>query len=69
MRAQEQWICRRCGILSGLLLVAGSLYGPLVVLQLFAFLPIFYLRLVREPGRGGMFLAGLYMGLLYTLPQ
>ncbi|HEV56900.1 MAG TPA: hypothetical protein ENN87_05315 [Phycisphaerales bacterium] len=63
------WSYRLAGVWGGLLLCAGNLYGPLVVLQLAAFVPLLVLAVRRRPGREALFLAGLYMGLAYSLPQ
>ena len=66
---QTLWSYRLAGLAGGLLLCAGHLYGPLAVLQLGAFVPVLTLAARRQPGREALFLAGLYMGLGYSLPQ
>ena len=66
---QTLWSYRLAGLAGGLLLCAGHLYGPLAVLQLGAFVPVLMLAARRQPGREAPFLAGLYMGLGYSLPQ
>lgn len=63
------WSYRLAGVWGGLCLCAGNLHGPLVILQLAAFLPVLVLAVRRQPGREALFLAGLYMGLAYSLPQ
>lgn len=62
------WRYRLAGITGGLLLAAGQFWGPLCVLQLFAFVPALMLC-VRDKKAGSAALAGLYMGIAYTLPQ
>jgi len=60
---------RLAGIVSGLLLMAGNLYPNLVWLQIIALVPILYLCANEKVRRPPVIIAGLYMGLAYTLPQ
>jgi apolipoprotein N-acyltransferase len=61
--------CRLLGVVGGVLLMAGNVYGPLAIFGLFAFVPIFSLAMSKDVRFGDIGLAGLYMGLAYTLPQ
>jgi apolipoprotein N-acyltransferase len=59
---------RIAGFAGGLLLAAGQFWGPACVLQLAALLPVMVFCLKdRKPTWAAM--AGLYMGLAYTIPQ
>lgn len=69
MYSSRAFYCRLLGGLGGVLLMAGNVYGPMAVLGLFAFMPIFSLALSRNGRFADIGLAGLYMGLAYTLPQ
>ncbi|MBN1816641.1 MAG: hypothetical protein JW828_04725 [Sedimentisphaerales bacterium] len=68
-RSNEEWVYRAAGCGGGLLLAAGNLWGILAPLQLTGFLPVLLVDKTYKPGRQGLFLMGLYMGLAYTLPQ
>jgi apolipoprotein N-acyltransferase len=59
---------RLAGIIGGFLLTAGQFFGFLCVLQLFALVPLMLLCLHDKRPRWAM-LAGMYMGLAYTIPQ
>ena len=59
---------RLAGIIGGFLLTAGQFFGFLCVLQLFALVPLMLLCLHDKRPRWAM-LAGMYMGLTYTIPQ
>ncbi len=65
----QDWFCRLAGLCSGLLLGIPAIYPSLVPLQLVALLPLFYLTAMEKIRSRGMLVAGLYMGLAYTLPQ
>lgn len=62
------WQYRIAGAAGGLMLAAGNFFGPLCVLQLAAFVPVMILY-ARDRKIGEAALAGLYMGLAFTLPQ
>ena len=59
---------RLAGVAGGLLLGAGQFWGLACVLQLFAFLPLMVFALRDKRPRWAA-LAGLYMGIAYTIPQ
>ncbi len=59
---------RIAGAVGGLLLIAGNYYGPLCILQLLALLPVM-ICILQEPKPGAAAVAGLYMGLVFTIPQ
>jgi apolipoprotein N-acyltransferase len=59
---------RLTGVFGGSLLAAGQFVGFLCVLQLFALVPLMVLVL-RDRRPGWAALAGLYMGIAYTIPQ
>jgi apolipoprotein N-acyltransferase len=59
---------RLAGAAGGLLLAAGQFVGYLCVLQLVALLPLMLLSLRDKRPRWAA-LAGLYMGIAYTIPQ
>lgn len=65
----QDWLCRLAGLGSGLLLGIPAIYPALVPLQLIALMPLFHLGASKRVGSRGMLVAGLYMGLAYTLPQ
>jgi apolipoprotein N-acyltransferase len=65
----QDWLCRLAGLSSGLLLVIPTIYPALVPIQLIALTPLFYLAAGAKIRSRGMLVAGLYMGLAYTLPQ
>ena len=69
MYSRRAVYCRLLGALGGLLLMAGNVHGPMALFGLFAFMPIFSLALSKDVRFGDIGLAGLYMGLGYTLPQ
>ena len=60
---------RVVGAASGLLLGIPNLYPAASWLQALAFVPILYLGATRNARHRDMFLAGIYMGLGYILPQ
>jgi len=62
-------ICRLAGLGSGLLLAISNMFPIFVPLQIIAFIPVFYLGASAQIRSRGMIVAGLYMGLAYTLPQ
>lgn len=66
---KQDWHCRLAGLVSGLLLGIPAIYPAFAPLQLIAFLPLFYLAAMEKIRSRGMLVAGLYMGLAYTLPQ
>ncbi|MBN1126195.1 MAG: hypothetical protein JXA82_14410 [Sedimentisphaerales bacterium] len=68
-RTHEEWRYRAAGCGGGMLMAAGNLWGILAPLQLMGFLGILILDKKYKPGRQGLFLMGLYMGLAFTLPQ
>lgn len=59
---------RLAGAAGGAMLMAGSMYGPLCFLQLFALLPLMIL-ILKEPRPKAAATAGFYMGLVFTIPQ
>ncbi len=59
---------RLAGVAGGLLLAAGQFVGYLCLLQLFALVPVMVLA-IREKRPRRAALAGLYMGIAYTVPQ
>ncbi|MDH4202584.1 MAG: carbon-nitrogen hydrolase family protein [Phycisphaerae bacterium] len=59
---------RLAGVVGGLLLAAGQFVGYLCVLQLIALVPVMLLALRDKRPRWAA-LAGLYMGIMYTIPQ
>ncbi|MCD6174456.1 MAG: carbon-nitrogen hydrolase family protein [Planctomycetes bacterium] len=59
---------RLAGVAGGLLLAAGQFLGYLSVLQLIALLPLMVFALRDKRPRWAA-LAGLYMGIAYTIPQ
>ena len=59
---------RLAGAAGGVLLAAGQFWGFLCVLQLFALVPVMALTLRDRRPRWAA-LAGLYMGIAYTIPQ
>lgn len=59
---------RLAGTAGGLLLAAGQFWGPACILQLIALLPLMLLTLKDKRARWTA-LAGLYMGIAYTIPQ
>ena len=59
---------RLAGVTGGLLLGAGQFFGPMCILQLFALLPLMVLS-IRDKRMRWAALAGLYMGIAYTIPQ
>jgi len=65
----RDWNCRLAGLVSGLLLGIPNIYPTFAPLQLVALTPIFYLGAGAKIRSRGMLVAGLYMGLAYTLPQ
>ena len=65
----QDWLYRLAGLTSGLFLGIPAIYPALVPLQLVAFLPVFYLAAMEKTSSLGMLVAGLYMGLAYTMPQ
>jgi len=64
----SSWLYRIAGVYGGLMLAAGQFFPLLAILQLVALIPLMVLVLKnRRLGLGAM--AGLYMGLAYTIPQ
>jgi apolipoprotein N-acyltransferase len=59
---------RLAGVLGGLLLAAGQFLGYLCVFQLIALMPLMVFA-VRDKRPRWAALAGLYMGIAYTIPQ
>lgn len=59
---------RLAGVAGGLLLSAGQFIGYLCILQLVALVPVMLLSLRDRRPRWAA-LAGLYMGIAYTIPQ
>ncbi|MHC4952109.1 MAG: nitrilase-related carbon-nitrogen hydrolase, partial [Planctomycetota bacterium] len=59
---------RLAGVVGGLLLAAGQFWGPACLLQIVALLPLMVLCLKDKRPRWAA-LAGLYMGIAYTIPQ
>ena len=59
---------RLAGVVGGLLLAAGQFWGPACLLQIVALLPLMVLALRDRRPRWAA-LAGLYMGIAYTIPQ
>ena len=68
-RAKQEWISRLTGAISGLLLATPNVYPVLAPLQIIALLPIFYLCTRDKTDHSTTIIAGVYMGLFYTLPQ
>ncbi len=62
------WRYRLAGVAGGLMLAAGNFFGPLCILQLAAFVPVMLLY-ARDRKISETALAGLYMGMAFTLPQ
>ena len=62
------WRYRAAGVVGGLMLAAGQFWGPACVLQAAALAPVLWLA-VRDKRVGDAAMAGLYMGIFYTLPQ
>ncbi len=67
--ANGEWRYRLAGVFSGLLLLVGNIYPAMALLRVGAFLPVLYLAAGENKTSRYMLIAGLYMGLLYTLPQ
>lgn len=59
---------RLAGAAGGAMLMAGNYYGPLCIVQLFALLPLMIL-ILKQPKLKAAAVAGLYMGLVFTIPQ
>ena len=59
---------RLAGVVGGLFLAAGQFWGPACLLQIIALLPLMVLCLKDKRPRWAA-LAGLYMGIAYTIPQ
>ena len=68
-KIKEASFLRLAGIVSGLLLMLPTIYPSFVFLQLVAFIPIFYVGAKKSSKLTSLAIAGLYMGLTYTLPQ
>ena len=64
----KQWRYRAAGVIGGLMLAAGQFWGPACVLQAGA-LGVVLWPAVRDRRVGAAAMAGLYMGIFYTLPQ
>lgn len=64
----KQWQYRAAGVVGGLMLAAGQFWGPASVLQAGALVPVLWLA-VKDRRIGDAAMAGLYMGIFYTLPQ
>lgn len=62
------WRYRAAGAAGGLMLAAGQFWGPACVLQAAALAPILWLTF-KDKHIGSAAIAGLYMGIFYTLPQ
>jgi apolipoprotein N-acyltransferase len=60
---------RLAGAAAGLMLAGPSMWGTLAPLQGVALLPILYCDAALRVKRPVVFLAGMYMGLAYTVPQ
>ena len=67
--ASQPWLFRLLGGSSGLLLMLPHLYPALAPLQLIAFLPILYVLVSEKTSTTMALEVGLYMALVYTLPQ
>lgn len=64
----RMWTYRAAGVIGGLMLAAGQFWGPGCVLQAGA-LGVVLWPAVKDRKVGSAALAGLYMGIFYTLPQ
>ena len=64
----SQWTYRAAGVVGGLMLAAGQFWGPACVLQAGALVPVLWLA-AKDRRIGDAAMAGLYMGIFYTLPQ
>lgn len=62
------WCYRMAGVVGGLMLAAGQFWGPACLLQAAALIPLLWLTLHHKHA-GNAAMAGLYMGIFYTLPQ
>jgi len=69
IKTKDNWIGRGVGMVSGLLLTIPNLYPIWAPLQAIALLPILYLATRKKTNLSIMITAGVYMGLLYTMPQ
>ncbi len=67
--AQQTWVPRLLGALSGLLLAIPHLYPVAAPLQGVALLPILYVLAAGNVHHQAALAAGAYMGLLYALPH
>lgn len=62
------WKYRGAGVIGGLMLAAGQFWGPACVLQAGALAVVLW-PAVKDRKVGSAAMAGLYMGIFYTLPQ
>ncbi|MBN1457272.1 MAG: hypothetical protein JW912_05425 [Sedimentisphaerales bacterium] len=69
MATQKEVLCRIGGATSGLLMSLGQMYSPATGLQAIALIPILYFGTDKKIGLRIMLTSGMYMGIMYTLPQ
>jgi len=69
MFTRRSVVYRITGVVSGLMMAAGNIYGALAPLQAVALIPVFYLGASRKARSRDVLTAGGYMGLGYILPQ
>lgn len=69
IKTKDDFISRVAGIVSGLLLAIPNLFSTFAPLQLLAFIPILIIGTNGKKRPSTLLMAGMYMGLAYTLPQ
>ena len=62
------WDYRAAGAVGGVMLATGQFWGPACLLQAAALGPVLWLT-IKHKHIGNAAMAGLYMGIFYTLPQ
>ena len=66
--SKRLWEYRVAGMVGGLMLAAGQFWGPACLMQAFALMPALWL-ISKDKRIGDAAMAGLYMGIFYTIPQ
>lgn len=69
MTTRREVLCRIGGATSGLLLGIGHLYPAAALLQCLALVPILYFGSDKRIRLRVIMASGMYMGLIYTIPQ
>jgi apolipoprotein N-acyltransferase len=69
MATRKEVLCRVAGATSGLLMSVGQIYSPAAILQAVALIPILYFGADKKIRLRIMLTSGMYMGIVYTLPQ